>query len=171
MWPGACFWRVPRRFRAPHILKSWSFYMFPIQCKRKEENSEVWWLRTSALRRYKENCGTPKRPENFGTFEKQTPGPDRSLDSSNVLHNALPAELSSNLRFCLFEKGSVRLRVHTLNSRSTITTDKLFIYFKGYKLLSIGDQGSVRFCSMITTKVTSAYVVLFGSHWATLFCY
>ena len=33
----------------------------------------------------------PQRgPKNFGTFEKQAPGPDRSLDSTNVLHNALP---------------------------------------------------------------------------------
>ena len=39
-----------RIYRNPLVLKSWSFKNFLI--KENQENCEVWWLRTSALRRY-----------------------------------------------------------------------------------------------------------------------
>ena len=47
----------------------------------------------------------PQRgPKKFGTFEKQAPGPGRSLDSTNVLHNALPLSYQAILGFAFSEK-------------------------------------------------------------------
>ena len=44
-------------------------------CGKNQEDCEVWWLRTSALRRYKGNCDTRNRPEKFRDFWKQAQGP------------------------------------------------------------------------------------------------
>ena len=65
--PGACFSKVPRTFRARKASYQTAFHLFwkanlltCFKCKKNHEDCEVWWLRTSALRRYVENCGARK---------------------------------------------------------------------------------------------------------------
>ena len=48
-----------------------------LYCKKHQDDCDVWWLRSSALRRCRGNCGTRNIGlKSFGTFEKQ------SLDSN-----------------------------------------------------------------------------------------
>ena len=45
-------------------------------CKKNQEDCEVWWLRNSALRRYKGNKGTRNRPQTFRDFWDTGPRPE-----------------------------------------------------------------------------------------------
>ena len=74
---GAFFSTVPRTYRAPKsqlsnfnllVLRSWSFNMF--LCSKNQDDCEVWWLRTSSMRRYKGICGTELDPKSFRTFDR-----------------------------------------------------------------------------------------------------
>ena len=72
---GACFSKVLRAFRARKASCQAAIRLFwkadlltCFWCKKNQEDCEVWRLRTSALRRYKGNCGTRNRPEKFRDF-------------------------------------------------------------------------------------------------------
>ena len=70
-----------RLFRKADLLTC--FY-----CKKNREDSEVWWLRTSALRSYNVNCGIQNRPEKFRDFGKQALGHKLWLTISSLHVNA-----------------------------------------------------------------------------------
>ena len=60
---GACFSKTPRTFRARKATSQTAIRLFSkadlltyFEYKKKQENCEVWWLKTSALWRYKGNC-------------------------------------------------------------------------------------------------------------------
>ena len=74
--PGATFSKVPRTFRARKASFQTVIRLFwkadLLTCflrKKSQEDCEVWWLRTSAWRRYKGNCGT-RNTEKFRDFRE-----------------------------------------------------------------------------------------------------
>ena len=78
--PGSCFTKVPCTFRArkascqPTIrLFSKSDSLTCFQWKKTQEDCEVWWVRTVALRRWRRNCGTRNRPEKFRDIWQRIP--------------------------------------------------------------------------------------------------
>ena len=68
--PVACFSKVTRIFRARKASFQTAILFFGKSYllinlflnKKNQEEFEVWWLRTSALQRYKGNCCTRNRP-------------------------------------------------------------------------------------------------------------
>ena len=78
--PGARFSKVPRTFRVRKascqtaIRLFWKADLFTcFNYKKNQGDCEVWRPRTSALRRYKRNCGTRNRPEKFRDFWETGP--------------------------------------------------------------------------------------------------
>ena len=72
---GSRFSKVPRTVRARKASCQTVIRLFwkaDLLISFKED-CEVWWLRTSALRRYKGNCGTRNRPEKFRDFWETGP--------------------------------------------------------------------------------------------------
>ena len=72
---GACLWKVPRTFRARKASCQTAVRLFLkadllacFKCMKNQEDCEVLWLRTSAMRRHKGNYRTRKRPEKFRDF-------------------------------------------------------------------------------------------------------
>ena len=79
--PLVCFSKVPRTFHFRKASCQTAIYLLwkadlltCFQCEKNQEDCEVWWLRTSASWRYKENCGTRTRPEKFRDFWDTGPG-------------------------------------------------------------------------------------------------
>ena len=82
MCSRACFSKVPRTFQTRKASCQTAIRLFSkanlltcFQCKKNKEDCEVWWLRTSALQRYKGNCGKVRnRPEKFpkGPWKKHS---------------------------------------------------------------------------------------------------
>ena len=94
---GACFSKVLRTFRVRKASCQTAVRLFwkadlltCFYCKKNQEDDEVWWLRTSALRRYKKNCGPWKvsgllrnRPQ--GRFELRVSTHSPTLLAQSIL--------------------------------------------------------------------------------------
>ena len=79
--PKCRLWTAIRLFSKADLLTCFL-------CEKKQEDCEGWWLRTSALRRYKVNCGIQNRPEKFRNFGKQALGHKLWLTISSLHVNA-----------------------------------------------------------------------------------
>ena len=71
---------VPRTFLARKVSCQTAIRLFwkanlltCFVCKKNQEECEVWRLRNSALRRYRGNCVTRRRPEKFRDFWETVP--------------------------------------------------------------------------------------------------
>ena len=112
----------------PLVFKRWSFL-----CKKNQEDCEVWWLRTSALLRYKGNCGTRNRPEKFRDFlaTLKPQAPDYSCSKVHWL-NPYPLDKCFQINcviqwIAVYPMGST---VHPLNNWARM--------FKGWIAFSTG---------------------------------
>ena len=78
--PGICFTKVSKTFRYRKascqiaICVFWKAALLTcFECKKNQEDCEIWWLRNTALLRCNGNCGTRNRPENFRDFWETGP--------------------------------------------------------------------------------------------------
>ena len=97
---GICFSESPERaFRARKASSQTAIRLFwkadlltCFQCKKNQEDCEVWRRRTSALRRYEGNYVTRNRPEKFPDFLETGPW--------SLSRSAKPGNVDVNLTRC-----------------------------------------------------------------------
>ena len=109
---GARFSKVPRTFRARKAICQTAIHLFwradlfiCFQYKKNLEDCQVWWLRTSALRRYKGNCGTRNRPEKFRDFWETGPW----SESSEAFHETKDNKVDKRSTVVVIPSGFFRL--------------------------------------------------------------